>query len=99
MTAYHMYSDEEKIWRFRRVEMKLQYRRSEHQGTSVSEEFDVGRAFFASAPQGEHVPLHAASRRQILVVLDGEYEFTSTTGEVMRLEKGDLLFADDAEGL
>jgi quercetin dioxygenase-like cupin family protein len=99
MTAYHVYSDGETISRFRQVALRMEHPRDDHRGTTVSDEFEVGRAFFATAPKGDHVPLHPVSRRQLLIVLDGEYEFTSTAGDAIRLQRGDLLFADDAEGM
>jgi quercetin dioxygenase-like cupin family protein len=47
---------------------------------------------------GERKPdagLHNAPRRQFLVVLRGELELESSTGEQERLQPGDVLLADD----
>ncbi len=41
------------------------------------------------------VGVHHAPRRQILVVLQGELEIHTTSGDVRRLLPGDLLLADD----
>jgi hypothetical protein len=41
------------------------------------------------------VGMHEAPRRQFLVVLGGELEIVTTTGQQQRLQPGDLLLADD----
>ena len=39
--------------------------------------------------------LHPAPKRQLLILLGGEYEITTTTGDQVRLQAGDCLFTDD----
>jgi hypothetical protein len=39
--------------------------------------------------------LHPAPWRQVLVLLQGNYEVTPTTGEKVVLQVGDVLFTDD----
>jgi hypothetical protein len=45
------------------------------------------------APQG----FHPAPRRQLVVVLRGAFEITTTQGQRARFGPGDCLFADDLE--
>jgi hypothetical protein len=42
--------------------------------------------------------LHPAPRRQLVIVLGGEFEITTTDGDHRRFGPGDCLFADDVEG-
>jgi hypothetical protein len=42
--------------------------------------------------------LHPAPRRQLVIVLGGEFEITTTHGDRRRFGPGDCLFADDVEG-
>jgi hypothetical protein len=44
------------------------------------------------------VDAHVAPRRQMIVVLRGAFEITTSLGERKRFERGDCLVADDLEG-
>ena len=44
------------------------------------------------------VDYHAAPRRQMIVVLRGAFEITTSHGERKRFERGDCLLAEDVEG-
>lgn len=44
------------------------------------------------------VDAHVAPRRQMIVVLRGAFEITTSLGERQRFERGDCLLADDVEG-
>jgi mannose-6-phosphate isomerase-like protein (cupin superfamily) len=44
------------------------------------------------------VDFHVAPRRQMIVVLRGAFDVTTTRGETRRFECGDCLLAEDVEG-
>jgi hypothetical protein len=44
------------------------------------------------------VDAHVAPRRQMIVVLRGAFEITTSLGKQKRFERGDCLIADDVEG-
>ena len=44
------------------------------------------------------VDYHVAPRRQMIVVLRGAFEITTSLGERKRFERGDCLLADELEG-
>ena len=44
------------------------------------------------------VDYHVAPRRQMIVVLRGAFEITTSLGERKRFECGDCLLAEDVEG-
>ena len=44
------------------------------------------------------VDYHVAPRRQMIVVLRGAFEITTSLGERKRFERGDCLLAEDVEG-
>jgi quercetin dioxygenase-like cupin family protein len=42
--------------------------------------------------------LHPAPRRQLVILLQGEFEVVTTSGESYRFQPGDCLLADDVDG-
>ena len=53
---------------------------------------------FNEYPPGMDWGCHTAPRRQFVIILEGEWEFTASQGIKRRLGAGDILLAEDTTG-
>jgi quercetin dioxygenase-like cupin family protein len=66
---------------------------------SLSAIQDANGVMFMGASGNQTMAPHRAPHRQFMIVLEGEWECTSTDGETRRFGPGGILLAEDTTGL
>lgn len=64
----------------------------------VSDPTDVKRFVMVHFPAGWDSDLHPAPRRQLLVMLSGQFQGQASDGTMMDLEPGDVVLMEDTTG-
>lgn len=96
MAIYRLHGDDQGETHLTRVELPVVENPGEGVNRVRSLGFPTMRAGVSELT--DRMPdfgLHEAPRRRLLVLLAGEYEITTTTGDQVRLRRGDCMFADD----
>lgn len=97
MTIYRLHGDESGETRLTQIELPV----VENPGEGVAKVrglTGIPATTLGMAELVERMPdygLHPAPWRQFLVVLQGEYEITTTSGDTCVLQRGDVLLTDD----
>jgi hypothetical protein len=97
VSLYRVYADDTGETRLARLELPL---RADDDGPRRCGLPDVPATTVSISELLETKPdtgLHPAPRRQFVVVLRGELEVTTTSGDAQRFGPGDCLFADDVD--
>ncbi len=82
------------------VELDLPHRRTDPEGHVLlgSNAFGSPKVAFSELPEGLDQTWHTAPQRQIVVILHGVLEVTTTDGESRRFSSGEVFLADDVGG-
>jgi quercetin dioxygenase-like cupin family protein len=64
----------------------------------ISNSFQASEATFFGAPSGWEADWHASSGRHLFAVISGEWEVTSSDGEMRTFSQGDVLLVEDTTG-
>ena len=96
MRFHHIYTGDDGESHLGSVDVRLQ-EWTQHPSAHRSREV-AAHVYVTAVGDGHRLEPHPASRRQLLVVLEGRYELECTNGERTVLEPGDVLFAEDLTG-
>lgn len=64
----------------------------------LSERLPATGIIFRETPGDYDYPWHNTPRRQYVVMLDGEVDFTVSSGETRRFGSGDIVLLEDVDG-
>ena len=64
----------------------------------ISDPIEASRVFWFRFPEGWNDAAHPSPRRQLFVVLEGEVEGWTSTGDTRRFRAGDRLLMEDTTG-
>jgi quercetin dioxygenase-like cupin family protein len=64
----------------------------------ISDPFHATEALHFGAPSGWEADWHVSSGRHLFAVITGEWEVSSSDGEVRRFSRGDVLLVEDTTG-
>ena len=64
----------------------------------LSESFKVKSLQFRENKEGYFWDFHNTPARQFIILLDGEIEITTSSGEVQQFGRGDIILAEDTQG-
>jgi quercetin dioxygenase-like cupin family protein len=91
----HIYEDADGVSHFRDFKVELH-----NQGDigSLSKQFGATGVSFRYTPGTYNFDWHPAPRRQFVINLQGEVQIEVGSGEIRKLEQGQILFVEDIKG-
>ena len=95
MKIYKIYSDSEGESHFGEIELPL---KDSGAIGFLSETLPATGIIFRETPGDYDYPWHNAPRRQYVIILEGEVDFTVSSGETRRFGGGDVVLLEDTEG-
>lgn len=64
----------------------------------ISDPIEATRVFWMLFPEDWHDATHPSPRRQLFIVLEGEIEGSTSTGQIRTFKPGDRLLMEDTTG-
>jgi len=100
MKCFRLYADEDGESHFEKTETELTPSQYAPPAPSfdVSEPVDTTRYVMVRFPAGWDSTHHRAPRRQLFIVLSGEFEGAASDGSKITLKAGDVLLMEDTTG-
>jgi hypothetical protein len=64
----------------------------------ISDPLEATKVFWMHFPEGWYDEAHPSPRRQLFIVLEGEFEGWTSTGETKTFKAGDRILGEDTSG-